>query len=378
MNPIFQVVQNAMPPILSHPEALATLPPSHANASALMHGTLDMPPPPHRPRGGELALPRESGVSDELVVALPGPSGPPSSRSPPSPQRPHALVLREEDGLVDPVPRLRLGVESGTSREIENASVASTLETRSMDGSVLSYEAEHSHVGSSLSTTSSSSASLQSRINAKLKPQSTLQQYASSPRHLPHGYASLHRRRIVTNQAVWPLKDAEDRIKPSYDEDLLRTRMQRKYGPSISKRYRAPVVHVPWSLLDELEAERVKWEGEKGRFDRHIRERMLAPLYGRGVKASAAGIERDKREQALLEAQREEEERQKDYFARPRDEASLQPQHSGLTEEGAGKGEGEEMLDMSVEGILESSIGEITEAESITNITTSTASTTGE
>ena len=96
-----------------------------------------------------------------------------------------------------------------------------------------------------------------------------------SPRRLAVGYHTVHPGRLLTDSSLVPFKEAEARINVPYEESLIRNRIMKKYEGRVSRRFRAPVTRVPWSLVDELEAERIKWENEKASFDTYIRARMM-------------------------------------------------------------------------------------------------------
>jgi hypothetical protein len=107
------------------------------------------------------------------------------------------------------------------------------------------------------------------------------------PRRLATGYHSLHRRRLQTEHSILPLKDAEARVTSTAEEALTRSAILKKYGDRVSHRYALPVVRVPWGVVDELEAERIRWSSEKGLLDKHIVQRVLSTVQKSPVRGKS-------------------------------------------------------------------------------------------
>jgi hypothetical protein len=90
----------------------------------------------------------------------------------------------------------------------------------------------------------------------------------STRSRLPYGTGSIARRRLMTENAVVPLRTAEQRLS-THNGPL---------GPSASDQAQRRVEggqRVPWELLDEVEAERDRWRREKAAMDHAIVRRML-------------------------------------------------------------------------------------------------------
>lgn len=99
-------------------------------------------------------------------------------------------------------------------------------------------------------------------------------------------YHILKLNRLHTKLGLWPLKEAEARVKESTEEMAVKSRILDRYKGRVARGFRPPVTRVPWGLIDELQAESIKWQTEKASYDRHVYRRMIQNRTNNNSKSS--------------------------------------------------------------------------------------------
>lgn len=192
-----------------------------------------------------------------------------------------SFVAKEEniDKAVDGI-HLMTGVSQDT-----NESSALTQQYRKEVG-------VHNSGISAAEESSMDSESESSSVSFSLEP-STFRTSAGRP---PFGFHSIHSNRITTTSSFWPFKEAEDRVKPTYEESFICSRLLKKYKNRVSGRFEPSTGRVPWNLINELQVEKLRWKTEKSKMQEHIVDRIMKghkspSILGRKAATGAANQE---------------------------------------------------------------------------------------